>query len=186
MFLFRLKDSRGCDCIPRVTKMCWLAGATARADAPQGNGALQQLALQPAARRCRRRSHYASRSPSANSVCRQRLPYHQNAQTRRARGDRGKCRTNSSLRENIIARLAQSPGTSCYPRQTRRIAHGRKDIFSDGAGVIFAVVAAFHLVCILEEWPVIYRGLVSAEVGKLGRRHRRWWPRPSRVETRSA
>jgi len=27
----------------------------------------------------------------------QRLPYHQNARTRRARGDRGKCRTNSSL-----------------------------------------------------------------------------------------
>ena len=31
----------------------------------------------------------------------QRLPYHQNARTRRARGDRGKCRTNSSLRENF-------------------------------------------------------------------------------------
>jgi hypothetical protein len=31
----------------------------------------------------------------------QRLPYHQNAQTRRARGGRGKCRTNSALRENF-------------------------------------------------------------------------------------
>src|SRR5438105_12676182 len=30
----------------------------------------------------------------------QRLPYHQNAQTRRARGNRGKCRTNSSLPES--------------------------------------------------------------------------------------
>ena len=30
----------------------------------------------------------------------ERLPYHQNARTRRAGGDRRKCRTNSSLREN--------------------------------------------------------------------------------------
>jgi hypothetical protein len=45
-------------------------------------------------------SHCASRSPSAIRFAGQRLPYHQNAQTRRARGDRGKHRTNSSLREN--------------------------------------------------------------------------------------
>jgi site-specific DNA recombinase len=38
--------------------------------------------------------------PSANSIAWQRLPYHQIARTRRAGGDRGKCRRKSSLDEN--------------------------------------------------------------------------------------
>ena len=41
----------------------------------------------------------AARSPKIRPL-RKRLPYHQIVQTRLARRDRGKCRANSSLREN--------------------------------------------------------------------------------------
>jgi hypothetical protein len=33
--------------------------------------------------------------------------------------------------------------------------YGRKNVFSRSWGIIFAVVALFHLVRIFEEWPVI-------------------------------
>jgi len=55
--------------------------------------------------------------------------------------------------------------------------------FSLVAGLICALVALLHLVRIFEEWPVI---IGEAEVGKLGRRHRRRRPRPSRVEAQRA
>jgi hypothetical protein len=45
-------------------------------------------------------SRFAFRSPTTTSIVGERLPYHQIAQTRRARCDRGKCRANSYLREN--------------------------------------------------------------------------------------
>ena len=52
--------------------------------------------------------------------------------------------------------------------------------FSLVAGLIFAMVALFRFVRIIAQWAII---LVGAEVIKLGRLHRRWWPRSSRVET---
>jgi len=55
--------------------------------------------------------------------------------------------------------------------------------FSLVAGVIFAVVALFHLARIFMEWTSHHRGLVDADVGELDRPRCRWWPRSSRVET---
>src|SRR5262249_13016781 len=81
-------------------------------------------------------SHCASRSPARIRFAGQRLPYHQNAQTRRARGDRGKCRTNSSLRESYHARLAQSPGTS------GRICKAEKSKTRDTSDTYFVAVDA--------------------------------------------
>jgi hypothetical protein len=58
--------------------------------------------------------------------------------------------------------------------------------FSLVAGVIFAVVALFHLVRIFAEWTVIIGDWSVPKWVSWGRPHRRWWPRPSRVETRPA
>jgi hypothetical protein len=55
--------------------------------------------------------------------------------------------------------------------------------FSLVAGVIFAVVALFHVVRIFMEWTVIIGRLVDTDVGELDRPRCRWWPRSSRVET---
>jgi hypothetical protein len=65
------------------------------------------------------------------------------------------------------------------------IAHGRKDILSCGwsnlrSGGVAPPGADFYAV------DRRHRRLVRAEVGKLGRSHRIWWPRSSRVETRPA
>ena len=60
-----------------------------------------------------------------------------------------------------------------------------RKMFSVVAGVIFAVVALFHLVRIYE-LASHDRGLVGTDVGELDRPRRRWWPRFFRVETCSA
>ena len=52
------------------------------------------------------------------------------------------------------------------------------------AGVIFAVVALFHLVRIFMEWTVIIGDWsVNTDVGELDRPRCRRWPRSSRAET---
>jgi hypothetical protein len=48
-------------------------------------------------------------------------------------------------------------------------------MFSLVAGVIFEVMALFHLVRIFAEWS-LNRGLVSTEVGELGRPRYRFRP----------
>jgi hypothetical protein len=58
--------------------------------------------------------------------------------------------------------------------------------FSLVAGVIFALVAILQLLRIFMQWTVIIGDWFRAEVGKLGRSHRLWRLRPSRVETRPA
>ena len=55
--------------------------------------------------------------------------------------------------------------------------------FSLVAGVIFAVVALFHLARIFMEWTSHHRRLVNTDVGQLDRPRCRWWPLSSRVET---
>jgi len=55
--------------------------------------------------------------------------------------------------------------------------------FSLVAGVIFAMVALFHLMRIFAEWNRHHQGLVDTDVGELDRPRCRWWPRSSRVET---
>ena len=55
----------------------------------------------------------------------QRLPYHQNARTRRARGDRGKCRTNSSLRENCHCSIGAKSRNWRKNLQSRKVKNTR-------------------------------------------------------------
>ena len=52
-----------------------------------------------------------------------------------------------------------------------------RKMFSLVAGVIFAVVAVFHLVRIYNGLASHDRGLVGTDVGELDRPRRRGWPR---------
>jgi hypothetical protein len=49
------------------------------------------------------------------------------------------------------------------------------------AGIIFTLVALFHVVRIYMKWAITIGGLISAEIGELGRLHRRRRPRYFRV-----
>src|SRR5205823_3848683 len=64
----------------------------------------------------------------------QRLPYHQNARTRRARGDRGKCRTNSSLRENCHCSIGAKSRNWRKNLQSRKVKNTRHVRYSVRGG----------------------------------------------------
>ena len=64
----------------------------------------------------------------------QRLPYHQNARTRRARGDRGKCRTNASLRENCHCSIGAKSRNWRKNLQSRKVKNTRHVRYSVRGG----------------------------------------------------
>ena len=70
-----------------------------------------------------------------------------------------------------------------YPQaRLGMIAHGRKNIFACGWGSLCSgiTVPPGPDFCGVD---VHHRRLVSADMGKLGGFHRRWWARPSRLGT---
>jgi hypothetical protein len=64
----------------------------------------------------------------------QRLPYHQNARTRRARGNCGKCRTNSSLREHCRCSIGAKSRNQRKNLQSRKVKNARQVRYSVRGG----------------------------------------------------